>query len=59
MQVCLPGLTQGVKSPALLQAAAKVTAAAQIQPLARELPNATGGVIKKKELGWTQTTSLS
>ena len=44
----IPGLTQWVKDPALLWLWCRLAAAAQIQPLAWELPYATGAALKKK-----------
>ena len=41
------GLIQQVKDPALLWLWLRLTAAAPIQPLSWELPNATGGGKKK------------
>ena len=61
---CIPGLTQWIKGPALLQAAARITDAAGVrcccdcgiglacssnQPLTQECPCATGVAIKRKK----------
>ena len=55
----MPGLAQWVKDPVLLQAVARICCgcacgvslqlAALIPPLARELPYASGGAIKRKK----------
>ena len=44
-----PGLSQWVRDSALPQAVAWTAAAAPIQPLARELPYATGVALKRKK----------
>ena len=44
----IPGPVQWVKGSSIATAAAQVTATAQIQFLAQELPCATGVAIKKK-----------
>ena len=45
----IPGLVQWVKDLALPQTVAYVSPAAPIQPLAQELPYATGVAIKRKK----------
>ena len=45
----IPGFTQWVNDPALLWLCHKPAAAALIQPLARELPYATGAAFKKNK----------
>ena len=45
----IPGLAQWVKDLALLWLWRRLAAAAMIQPLARELPYATGVAVKRKQ----------
>ena len=61
----IPGLTQSVKDLGLPQAVACVTVAmavaqasavAQIQPLAQELPHATGAALKRKKKNSSEIT---
>ena len=46
----IPGLTQWVKDPALLWLWYRLAAVALIQPLAWELPYATGAALKSKKI---------
>ena len=45
----IPDLAHWVKGSGIATAVAQVSAVARIQPLAQELPNATGEAIKKKK----------
>ena len=43
----IPGLTQWIKDPVLLRLWCRLAAAAQSQPMVRELPCAAGAALKK------------